>query len=61
MLWDGLGYIAVIDETLNSQLYIQILQEDLQMSIEDRDMKIGICQRASSSLTLQRLIWKLSI
>jgi transposase len=35
MSWNGPGYIARIDETLDSQLYIQILQEDLQMSIEE--------------------------
>jgi hypothetical protein len=35
MSWNGPGYIAMIDETLDSQLYIQILKEDLHMSIED--------------------------
>jgi len=38
MSWNGPGYIAMIDETLNSQLYIQILQEDLQMSIDEWGM-----------------------
>jgi transposase len=38
MSWDGPGYIAMIDETLDSQLYIQILQEELQMSIEEWGM-----------------------
>jgi hypothetical protein len=35
MSWNGPEYIAMIDETLNSQLYIQILQENLQMSIDE--------------------------
>lgn len=35
MSWEGPGFIAKIDETLDSQLYIQILQEDLQMSIDE--------------------------
>lgn len=38
MSWHGPGYIAMIDETLDSQLYIQILQEELQMSIEEWGM-----------------------
>lgn len=38
MSWHGPGYIAKIDETLDSQLYIQILQEDLQMSVEEWGM-----------------------
>ena len=38
MSWHGTGYIAMIDETLDSQLYIQILQEELQMSIEEWGM-----------------------
>lgn len=38
MSWHGPGYIAMIDETLDSQLYIKILQEDLQMSIEEWGM-----------------------
>src|SRR3569623_1697221 len=35
MSWHGPGYIAKIDETMDSQLYIQILQEDLQLSVEE--------------------------
>jgi transposase len=35
MSWYGPGYIAKIDETLDSQLYIEILKEDLQMSVEE--------------------------
>jgi hypothetical protein len=38
MLWNGPEYIAMIDETLNSQLYIQILQKDLEMSIDEWGM-----------------------
>jgi hypothetical protein len=36
MPWHGPGYIAMIDETMDSQLYIQILhvQKDLQVSVE---------------------------
>jgi transposase len=35
MSWHGPGYIAKIDETMDSQLYIQILKEDLQLSVEE--------------------------
>jgi len=35
MSWNGPGYIARIDETMRSKLYIQILKEDLQMSVEE--------------------------
>jgi hypothetical protein len=35
MSWDGPGYIAKIDETMDSRLYVQILQEELQMSVEE--------------------------
>src|SRR5690554_2132902 len=35
MSWNGPGYIAIIDETMDSKLYIQILKEDLQMSVEE--------------------------
>jgi transposase len=35
MSWNGPGYIARIDETMDSKLYIQILKEDLQMSVEE--------------------------
>lgn len=38
MSWHGPGYIAMVDETLDSQLYIKILQEDLQMSIKEWGM-----------------------
>ncbi|KAG0196211.1 hypothetical protein BGX33_001925, partial [Mortierella sp. NVP41] len=38
MSWNGPGYIAKIDETLDSQLYIQILLEDQKMSIEEWGM-----------------------
>jgi hypothetical protein len=38
MSWHGPGFIAKIDETLNSQFYIQILLEDLKMSIEEWGM-----------------------
>ena len=38
MSWYGPGYIAKIDETLDSQLYIEILKEDLQMSVEEWGM-----------------------
>jgi len=38
MSWNGPGYIAKIDETLDSKLYIQILQEDLHMSVEEWGM-----------------------
>jgi hypothetical protein len=34
MSWNGPGYIVKIDETLDSQLYVQILKEDLKMSIK---------------------------
>ena len=36
--WYGPGYIAKIDETLDSQLYIEILKEDLHMSVEEWGM-----------------------
>lgn len=35
MSWHGPGYIAKVDDTMDSKLYIQILQEDLQMSVEE--------------------------
>jgi len=35
MSWHGPGYIAKIDDTMDFQLYIQILQEDLQLSVEE--------------------------
>jgi len=35
MSWHGPGYITMIDETLDSELYIKILQEDLQMSMDE--------------------------
>lgn len=35
MSWHGPGYITMIDETMDSQLYISILQEELKMSIEE--------------------------
>ena len=35
MSWNGPGYIARIDKTMDSELYIQILREDLQMSVEE--------------------------
>jgi len=38
MSWYGPGYIAMIDDSLDSQLYIQILKEDLQMSVEEWGM-----------------------
>jgi hypothetical protein len=38
MSWNGPGYIAKVDETMDSQLYIRILQEDLQMSIDEWDL-----------------------
>jgi len=38
MSWNGPGYIAKIDETLDSNLYIQILREDLHMSVEEWGM-----------------------
>jgi len=38
MSWNGPGYIAMIDETMDSNLYIQILKEDLHMSVEEWGM-----------------------
>jgi len=39
LVWPyGPGYIAKIDETLDSQLYIEILREDLQMYVEEWGM-----------------------
>jgi transposase len=38
MSWNGPGYIAKIDETLDSNLYIQILQEDLHLSVDEWEM-----------------------
>ena len=38
MSWYGPGYIAKIDEILDSQLYIEILREDLQMYVEEWGM-----------------------
>lgn len=38
MSWNGPGYIAMIDETLDSNLYIQILKEDLHLSVEEWGM-----------------------
>jgi transposase len=38
MSWNGPGYIAKIEEGLDSQLYIQILKEELQMSVEEWGM-----------------------
>ena len=35
MSWNGPGYIAKVDDTMDSTLYIQILQEDLQMSVKE--------------------------
>jgi len=35
MSWNGPGYIAKVDDTMDSTLYIQILQEDLKMSVEE--------------------------
>ncbi|KAG0257778.1 hypothetical protein BG011_003756 [Mortierella polycephala] len=35
MSWGGPGYTAKIDETMDSKLYIQIFNEDLQMSVEE--------------------------
>jgi hypothetical protein len=34
MSWNGPGYIAKVDVIMDSALYIQILQEDLQMSVK---------------------------
>lgn len=43
MVWscmprNGPGFIAKIEESLESQLYIQILKKDLQMSVEEWGM-----------------------
>ena len=38
MSWYGPGYIAMINDTLDSQLYIQILKEDLHMSVDEWGM-----------------------
>ena len=34
MLWDGPGYAAKIDERMNGLLYVQILEDNLQGSLE---------------------------
>ena len=34
MTWDGPGYIAKIDSTMDSDLYIRILSEELQYSVD---------------------------
>ena len=41
MSWHGPGYIAMIDDTLDSELYIQILEEDLRMSLEEWELAQG--------------------
>ena len=41
MSWYRPGYICLIDESLDSKLYIQILKEDLQMSIEEWQLAQG--------------------
>jgi transposase len=38
MSWYGPGYIAMIDDSMDSQLYIRILKEDLHMSVEEWGM-----------------------
>ena len=35
MSWYGPGYIAKIDQSLDAQLYIEILKEDLKMSVDE--------------------------
>jgi hypothetical protein len=34
MMWDGVGYACKIDGRMNGELYVQILDEELQKSIE---------------------------
>jgi hypothetical protein len=41
MSWNGPGYIAMIDNTLDAELYIRILQEDLRMSIDEWELAQG--------------------
>ncbi|KAF8920452.1 hypothetical protein BGZ58_004385 [Dissophora ornata] len=36
--WYGSGHIAKIDETLDAQLYIEILKEDLKMSVDEWEL-----------------------
>jgi hypothetical protein len=37
MLWDGVGYACKIDGTMDADLYVQILEDDLQASIKFYD------------------------
>lgn len=39
--WHGPGYIVMVDDTMNAELYRTILQEDLQASLEEWDMRPG--------------------
>lgn len=39
--WEGPGYIVMIDDTMDAELYKKILQEDLQASLNDWGMRPG--------------------
>jgi len=41
MLWDGVGYACKIDGKLDGDLYVKILEEDLQASLSDYDKTTG--------------------
>jgi transposase len=41
MLWDGVGYACKIDGKMDGDLYVKILEEDLQASLSDYDKIIG--------------------
>jgi transposase len=41
MLWDGVGYACKIDGKMDGDLYIEILEEDLQESISYYGKSIG--------------------
>lgn len=38
MSWKGPGYIAKVDDPMDPILYIQILQEDLHMSVQEWEL-----------------------
>src|SRR6266487_641611 len=41
MLWDGVGYACKIDGRMDGDLYVKILEEDLQASISDYGKSAG--------------------
>jgi transposase len=41
MLWQGVGYACKIDGNMDGDLYINILEEDLQASLDDYDKSVG--------------------